>query len=240
MFSFIFYSFRRPPRTIFKYTLNDTANNRENLIHASQASSFGTNHPTSTHFVFQPQNNLSELNNNLKIIVNNFSTCPTTRRKMPLRRHQTFNLATHPDACLLYFLVQPAPAYISSTILITTTTIQSHWHVHLMVQLTSLRERAHGTSKKTSFTMVRERFGLNAPTHQSKQRQQQCFSGCACKNVNQRPPNGLFLDEKVSKWLTCQLFLHRFYEASSTAPPWCSKVWRCTMAHCLNRVECDS
>ena len=50
-FSFIFNSFRRPSRSIFKYTLNDTANNRENLIHAYQASSFGTNHPTSTHFV---------------------------------------------------------------------------------------------------------------------------------------------------------------------------------------------
>ena len=94
MFSFIFYSFRRPPRTIFKYTLNDTANNRENLIHASQASSFGTHHPNSTHFVFQPQNNLSELNNNLKIIVDNFSTCSTTRRKMQFERNQTFNLAT--------------------------------------------------------------------------------------------------------------------------------------------------
>ena len=103
MFLFIFYSFRRPPRSIFKYTLNDTANNSENLIRPSQAPSFGTNHPTSTHFVLQPQNNLSELNNNLKIIVDNFSTCPTTRRKMPLRRHQTFNLATKPDACLLYF-----------------------------------------------------------------------------------------------------------------------------------------
>ena len=124
--SFFIRSVVRQERSIKKYTLNDTANNRENLIHASQASSFGTNHPTSTHFVFQPQNNLSELNNNLKIIVNNFSTCPTTRRKMSLRRHQTFNLATHPDACLLYFLVQPASAYISSTILITTTTIQSH------------------------------------------------------------------------------------------------------------------
>lgn len=112
--------------TIFKRTLNDTANNSENLIRPSQASSFGTNHPTSTHFVLQPQNNLSELNNNLKIIVNNFSTCPTTRRKMPLRRHQTFNLATNPHACLLYFLVQSASTYISSTILITTTTIQSH------------------------------------------------------------------------------------------------------------------
>ena len=112
-------------RSIFKRTLNNTANNRENLIHASQASSFGTNHPTSTHFVLQPQNNLSELNNNLKIIVNNFSMCSTTQRKMPLRQHQTFNLATHPDACLLYFLVQSAPAYISPTILITTTTTQS-------------------------------------------------------------------------------------------------------------------
>jgi len=105
-------------------TLNDTANNRENLSHAYQASSFGTNHPTSTHFVFQPQTNLSELNNNLKIIVNNFSTCSTTRRKMPLRRLQTFNLATNPHACLLYFLVQSAPTCISSTILITTTTTQ--------------------------------------------------------------------------------------------------------------------
>jgi len=124
MFLFIFYSFRRPPRSIFKYTLNDTANNSENLIRPSQASSFGTNHPTSTHFVLQPQNNLSELNNNLKIIVDNFSTCPTTRRKMPLRRHQTFNLATNPHACLLYFLVHPASTYISSTILITTTTTQ--------------------------------------------------------------------------------------------------------------------
>ena len=129
MFLFIFYSFRRPPRSIFKYTLNDTANNSENLIHASQASSFGTNHPTSTHFVLQPQNNLSELNNNLKIIVDNFSTCPTTRRKMPLRRHQTFNLATNPHACLLYFLVHPASTYISSTILITTTTIQENQNV---------------------------------------------------------------------------------------------------------------
>ena len=35
-------------------------------------------------------------------------------------------------------------------------------------------------------------------------------------------------------------FFHRFYDASSTATPWHSKVWRCTMAHCLNRVECDS
>ena len=93
-----FDSFRLPPRSIFKYTLNDTANNRENLSHAYQASSFGTNHPTSTHFVLQPQNNLSELNNNLKIIVNNFSTCPTTRRKMPLRPHRKFNLATNPHA----------------------------------------------------------------------------------------------------------------------------------------------
>ena len=101
MFSFIFYSFRLPPRLIFKYTLNDTANNRENLIHAYQASSFGTNHPTSTHFEFQPQNNLSELNSNGKIIVNNFSTCPTTRRKMPLRPHRKFNLATNPHACSL-------------------------------------------------------------------------------------------------------------------------------------------
>jgi len=151
MFLFIFYSFRRPPRSIFKYTLNDTANNSENLIHASQASSFGTNHPTSTHFVLQPQNNLSELNNNLKIIVDNFSTCPTTRRKMPLRRHQTFNLATNPHACLLYFLVHPASTYISSTILITTTTTQLLWHVLLLVQQTSLRDRAHGTSKKLKF-----------------------------------------------------------------------------------------
>ena len=240
MFLFIFYSFRRPPRSIFKYTLNDTANNSENLIRPSQASSFGTNHPTSTHFVLQPQNNLSELNNNLNIIVNNFSTCPTTRWKMQFERNQTFNLATHPHACSLYFLVQPASTYISPTILITTTTTQFLWHVHLMVQLTSLQDQAHGTSKKTSFTMVREYISLKIPTHQSKQRQQQCLSGCACKNVNQRPPNGLFLDEKVSKWLTCQLFLHRFYDASSTATPWHSKVWRCTMAHCLYRVECDS
>ena len=150
-FSFIFNSYRRPPRSIFKYTLNDTANNSENLIRPSQASSFGTNHPTSAHFVLQPQNNLSELNNNLNIIVNHFSTCPTTRRKMPLRRHQTFNLATHSHACLLYFLVHPASTYISSTILITTTTIQSHWHVLLMVQQTSLRDRAHENFEKKKF-----------------------------------------------------------------------------------------
>ena len=81
-FSFIFNSFRRPPRLIFKYTFNDTANNRENLIHTCQAFSFGTHHPTSTHFEFQPQNNLSALNNNLRTIVNNFSTCSTTRQKV--------------------------------------------------------------------------------------------------------------------------------------------------------------
>ena len=179
MFSFIFYSFRLPPRLIFKYTLNDTANNRENLIHAYQASSFGTNHPTSTHFEFQPQNNPSALNNNLKIIVNNFLTCSTTRRKMPLRRHQTFNLATNPDACLLYFLVQPAPAYISSIISITTTTTQSLWLVLLMVQPTSL----------------------------------------------------LF---HWSWWKRL-----RFYDVSSTALPWHSKVWRFAIAHCLNLLERD-
>ena len=145
MFSFIFYSFRRPPRTIFKYTLNDTANNRENLIRAYQASSFGTNHPTTTHFVFQPQNNLSELNNNLNIIVNNFSTCPTTRWKMQFERNQTFNLATHLRACSLHFLAQSASIHISPTILITTTTTQLLWHVLLLVQQTSLRDRAHGT-----------------------------------------------------------------------------------------------
>ena len=151
MFSFIFYSFRLPPRLIFKYTLNDTANNRENLIHAYQASSFGTNHPTSTHFVFQPQTNLSELNNNLNIIVNNFSTCPTTRWKMQFERNQTFNLATHLRACSLHFLAQSASIHISPTILITTTTTQLLWHVLLLVQQTSLRDRAHGTSKKLKF-----------------------------------------------------------------------------------------
>ena len=57
---------------------------------------------------------------------------------MSLRRHQTFNLATHSHACSLYFLVQPASRYISSTILITTTTTQLLWHVHFMVHQTSL------------------------------------------------------------------------------------------------------
>jgi hypothetical protein len=192
-FSFIFNPFRRPPRSIFIRTLNDTATDHENLIHACQTSSFDTAHPTSAPFEFPPPNKFSELNNNLKIIVINFSTCPTARRKMPFERNQTFNLATHPRACSLYFLAQSVLTHISPTILITTTTIQSLWLVHLMVQLTSLRDRAHGTSKKRNTTMLRGYLDLNAPTHPSKQRQLTRLS--AFKNVDQRPPNELFLDE---------------------------------------------
>jgi len=73
--------------------------------------------------------------------------------------------------------------------------------------------------KNWSFTMVRECFGLKIPTHRSKQRQQTCLSGRAFKNVDQRPPNGLFLNEKVSKWLTCRLFLsqilRRFFHSNT-------------------------
>ena len=57
----------------------------------------------------------------------------------------------HSCACSLYFLAQSAPIHISPTILITTTTTQLLWHVLLLVQQTSLRDRAHGTLKKLKF-----------------------------------------------------------------------------------------
>ena len=125
-----------------------------------------------------------------------------------------------------FWSLQPPPSYFDTYF---------SWSIRRRceIELTELK-------KNWSFTMVRECFGLKIPTHRSKQRQQTCLSGRAFKNVDQRPPNGLFLNEKVSKWLTCRLFLHRFYDASSTATPWHFKVWRCTMANCLNRVECDS
>ena len=113
----------------------------------------------------QPQNNLSELNNNLKIIVDNFSTCPTTRRKMPLRRHQTFNLATHSHACLLYFLVHPASTYISSTILITTTTIQENHDVliHFLFVPSSAERQSSNALSTILQTTVKISFMLPKP-----------------------------------------------------------------------------
>ena len=178
-FSFIVNSFRRPPRLIFKYTFNDTANNRENLIHTCQAFSFGTHHPTSTHFEFQPQNNPSALNNNLKLSLTTF------RRVQP-----------HDERC--------------NSNEIKHSTLQ---RIHALVQSIFWLNQHQHTSHR-SFRSPQPPPSYFDTYFSWSNRRRCCFTGRWWKRL-------------------------RFYDVSSTALPWHSKVWRFAIAHCLNLLERD-
>ena len=136
----------------FKSHFNNTATDREHLIRACKASTFGTNHETSSYLDSQPPNTLSQSTSstqNSNVNVSRLLTfCVLVQRHK--NNIQTSSCQHHTSACTVSFCLQSACKFSSCRVSTVTSTITPHCFISREAKPCHLRPRGGFSLAKNS------------------------------------------------------------------------------------------